>query len=313
MKKIYASLIILLATASFAQSVVITKVVAGTLPSNGCSGTTGTVNPKILELYVSGTVDFTNYRIQTESNGATDSGSIVWSVGLDLTPLKTISNSFVYLVGSGSVTFSEMYPSLTLPPTTPLDPAGLVSTNIPTGNGNDAYRIVTTDGASPTPAVLTVIDQFGNPLDIPGGTSDYSAPWAYQFSFASRKNGIGPNGGIFANDSFTYGGNGAFSAPNNNCAFIKNAIELGGFVLANNKFSIAGLKIYPNPVVNGALTITSNSDETKFVTIYNMLGKQVLETMVSNQPINVSNLSRGVYVLKIIEEEKIATKKLIIN
>ena len=306
MKKLYTLSILLISAITFGQSVVISTVVDGTLPSDGCAGVSGTSNPKIVELYVSGTLNFTNYRIQTESNGAADASAIVWNSGLDLTPLGTITNSFVYLVVTPTTTFNEMYPSIVLP-------TGLTAGNIPNGNGNDAYRIVITDGALPTPAVLSVVDQFGNPLDIPTGSADYSAVWAYQDSYAKRVNGVGPNGGTFVNSSFTYGGNAAFVTPNNNCAFISNAIGLGSFVLANQEFAIAGLKVYPNPVTNGNLFITSDSNTAKQVVVYDILGKQVINATVTNQPLNVSNLNSGVYMVKITESGKTATRKLVIQ
>lgn len=316
MKKLYTLSFILLAAAGFAQSVVITRVVDGTLSAEGCAATTGgTSSPKIVELYVSGTINFTNYRIQTESNGAADASAIAWNSGLDLSPLGSVSDSFVYLVGGGATTFTEMYPSITLPPIASAGPppvVGLVQGNIPNGNGNDAYRIVITDGATPTPAIVSVVDQFGNPLDVPGGSSDISAVWAYQDSYASRKNGVGPNGGTFVNDSFTYGGNDAFDAPNNTCDFIKNAIGIGTF-LSNNQFSIAGLRVYPNPVTNGNLFITSDSNLSKQVSVFDVLGKQVIKTTVTNLPVNVSSLNRGVYIVKITEDGKTATRKLVIK
>jgi hypothetical protein len=306
MKKLYTLSILLISAITFGQSVVITSVIDGTLPSDGCAGASGTSSPKVTELYVSGTINFTNYRLQTESNGAADASLISWSSGLDLTPLGSVTNSFVYLVVTPTTTFNEMYPAIVLP-------TGLTAGNIPNGNGNDAYRIVITDGAVPTPAVLSVVDQFGNPLDIPTGSADYSAAWAYQDSYAKRVNGVGPNGGTFVNSSFTYGGNAAFVAPNNNCAFIAATANLGSFTLANKEFAIAGLKVYPNPVVNGNLYITSDSNEAKQVTVYDVLGKQVVKATVTDQPVNVSALNSGIYMVKITEEGKTATRKLVIQ
>jgi len=306
MKKLYTLSILFISAVTFAQSVVISRVVDGTLPSDGCAGATGTSSPKIVELYVSGTLDFTNYRIQTESNGAADATAISWNSGLDLTPLGTVSNAYVHLVVTPTTTFNEMYPAIVLP-------TGLTTGNIPNGNGNDAYRIVITDGAVPTPVVLSVVDQFGNPLDIPGGSADYTAAWAYQDSYAKRNDGVGANGGTFVNSSFTYGGNAAFVAPNNNCGFISNAISLGTFTLAKQNFDIAGLKVYPNPVTNGNLFITSDSNDVKSVTIFDVLGKQVVKTTVTNQPVNVAALNSGVYMVKITEAGKTATRKLVIK
>lgn len=77
--------------------------------------------------------------------------------------------------------------------------------------------------------------------------------------------------------------------------------------------AIAGLKVFPNPVKNGNLYITSDNNASKSVVVFDVLGKQVINTTVSNQPINVSNLNAGVYIVKITEAGKIATRKLVIE
>jgi hypothetical protein len=77
--------------------------------------------------------------------------------------------------------------------------------------------------------------------------------------------------------------------------------------------SISGLNIYPNPVSNGTLYITSNSSEAKSVAVYDTLGKQVLNAKTSNNAVNVSNLTGGVYFVKVTEDGKSDTKKLIIQ
>jgi len=85
-------------------------------------------------------------------------------------------------------------------------------------------------------------------------------------------------------------------------------------VLSNSRFdAIAGLKIYPNPVVDGKLFISTDLNTAKTVSIYDILGKQVLNTRISNEVINVTSLKTGVYVVKITEEGKTATRKLVIK
>ncbi len=77
---------------------------------------------------------------------------------------------------------------------------------------------------------------------------------------------------------------------------------------------IEGLKVYPNPVSNGALYIDSdNNSSAKNVTIFDMIGKQVLAKEVSNGAVNVSNLAKGNYVVKIAEGEKSSVKKIVIE
>ncbi len=75
---------------------------------------------------------------------------------------------------------------------------------------------------------------------------------------------------------------------------------------------IEGLKIYPNPAKNNLfIETTLNSDI--HVSIVNMLGNEVVNTKVTNNTVNVSNLASGIYIVKITEEGKNSTKKLIIN
>lgn len=44
-----------------------------------------------------------------------------------------------------------------------------------------------------------------------------------------------------------------------------------------------------------------------------MLGKEVVNAKVTNNTVNVSNLTSGIYIVKITEEGKTSTKKLIIE
>ncbi|RZJ36357.1 MAG: T9SS type A sorting domain-containing protein [Flavobacterium sp.] len=74
-----------------------------------------------------------------------------------------------------------------------------------------------------------------------------------------------------------------------------------------------GLSFYPNPVSNGKIFITSKSSLEKEVTIFDVLGKKVLQTVINSRELNVSNLSPGVYIIKIREEDATATRKLIIK
>ena len=83
--------------------------------------------------------------------------------------------------------------------------------------------------------------------------------------------------------------------------------------LAVNQNTIAGLKVYPNPVTNGTLFIDTNADADKSVAIFDVLGKQVINTKTSSNSVNVSNLKGGVYIVKITEEGKTATRKLVIR
>jgi hypothetical protein len=84
-------------------------------------------------------------------------------------------------------------------------------------------------------------------------------------------------------------------------------------VLSVKQNSIAGLNMYPNPVKNGNLYITSDSSNAKSVAVYDILGKQVINTKTSNNAVNVANLKNGAYIVKVTEDGKTDTRKLIIQ
>lgn len=85
------------------------------------------------------------------------------------------------------------------------------------------------------------------------------------------------------------------------------------FTLGSASFSqIDGLKMYPNPAKNNLFIETALNGDIN-VSVVNMLGKEVVNTKVVNNTVNVSNLTSGIYIVKITEEGKTSTKKLIIE
>lgn len=77
--------------------------------------------------------------------------------------------------------------------------------------------------------------------------------------------------------------------------------------------TIEGLSLYPNPVSNGRVYITSKNDLDKEIIIFDVLGKKVLQTMITSKELNISNLISGVYIIKINENDASATRKLIVR
>jgi hypothetical protein len=82
---------------------------------------------------------------------------------------------------------------------------------------------------------------------------------------------------------------------------------------AQETATIEGLSLYPNPVSNGKVYISTKNDFDKEIIIFDVLGKKVLQTVMISKELNVSNLSSGVYIIKINEKEASATRKLIIR
>ncbi len=83
------------------------------------------------------------------------------------------------------------------------------------------------------------------------------------------------------------------------------------FTLNNEEFNKKEIKIYPNPIKSGLLTV--NVDHNTSFEIYDILGKKILKGNItsSNNKVNLSSLSKGVYILRLQTKNGSITKKLI--
>lgn len=77
--------------------------------------------------------------------------------------------------------------------------------------------------------------------------------------------------------------------------------------------AIDGLKMYPNPLTGNILNFSSNANAAMTVQIYDVLGKEVVKGNVVNNTFNTGNLKAGIYIVKITEEGKTATRKLVVK
>lgn len=111
--------------------------------------------------------------------------------------------------------------------------------------------------------------------------------------------------GAFVDHSSIIGNGGALFSPG-----LENddaTLSSGGDLTA------ASFSIYPNPTNGGEITISSSKSEAISVIGYDILGKQVLSTTITNNTLDVSNLNTGIYILKITQNNAFATKKLVIK
>jgi len=81
----------------------------------------------------------------------------------------------------------------------------------------------------------------------------------------------------------------------------------------SSKGDIDGFKLYPNPVTSGKVYISTHQNSAKKILIFDVFGTQVLETTILGKELNLSDLDAGVYVLRVYEKNKLATRKLIIR
>jgi len=297
MKKIYSLLFMSIAGLTFAQTPIITGIMDGDCPGG---------HPKALEIYASGTVNFADYTLQNQTNANT-----TWSTDLNLAALGTRTDTFVYVVFGDPQTVSSVFAAefAAIPSANVLvygtSPATM---NV---NGDDRVRIIHTETS-------TVIDQFG--VESVDGTGE---PWEYTDSWAKRNNGTGPDGSNFTLANWTFGGgdytNSSIGGSLNNLGTCQQAapfstvVPFGQYSLSVAQNDIKGLTLFPNPVADGQLFINTANNGKKDVLVYDVLGKQVVKTSVTEQAVNVSALKNGVYIVKITENGKTATRKLIVK
>lgn len=81
----------------------------------------------------------------------------------------------------------------------------------------------------------------------------------------------------------------------------------------NQDSSLEGLSFYPNPVSNGKIYINSKFIGDREITIFDVLGKKVLQSTQNTKELNISGISSGVYIIKITEGGTTLTRKLVIK
>ena len=83
--------------------------------------------------------------------------------------------------------------------------------------------------------------------------------------------------------------------------------------LSTKENQIDSFELYPNPTFGDFLTVSSDNRAPMKVSVYDILGKQVIQRTITNNRLNVSNLNTGVYILRAEQDNAFTTRKLIIN
>ena len=89
--------------------------------------------------------------------------------------------------------------------------------------------------------------------------------------------------------------------------------SLSDMSLSVNQLDSNSFNVYPNPTNTGFVNITSSSSDVLQASVFDILGKQVIDSKVMNNQLNVSNLNAGVYILKLTQNNASITKKLVIQ
>ena len=220
-----------------AQQVILTGILDGDLlNSNGQGG-----NPKVIELYVNGTLDVSGYQLsRTNSNN-----TFTFPAG------STYTDEFVYVVNpAGEQQYLDAFGSAG-------DFGNYILSNQIVGNGNDPYQLLDPMG--------TVIDQTGGPI----GTGNN-----YQDGHRYRIDNTGPDGGwVEANWS---GGNGTVDGqPVGNYAAITG---FGTYVVtpAGPSVGVSVVNDMNEDGTNGTFSITLSETAGSDVTVtYSLSGTAV--------------------------------------
>lgn len=84
-------------------------------------------------------------------------------------------------------------------------------------------------------------------------------------------------------------------------------------LLSTKDSQIEGFSFYPNPTSLGYVNISSKNGEIVKATVFDILGKQVIDSTVINSKLDVSNLSPGLYIMRLTQDNATVTKKLVIQ
>ncbi len=153
----------------------------------------------------------------------------------------------------------------------------------------------------------TIVDIYGQlGVDGSGMAWDYLTGWAY------RKNGFGPNPTFTLSewdiyvDAFDPCGSTNLSCP--------NPYPYGTYTLSETAFdNFRDLKIVPNPVKSGEIQFLGTPLHSAEVTIYDILGNVYQTLSISDNKLVLHEISKGVYFLRIDQENNFTIKKLIVN
>lgn len=242
--------------------------------------------PKGVELFALANIsDLSLFGISSVTNGGGTNGS-----NIEFTfPAVSVTAGESIFIATEAVEFNNFFGF-----------APDYTTSVVSINGDDAIELYENG---------TIIDTFGDVNTDGTGTA-----WEYLDGWAYRVSNTGPDG-TFVIGNWTFSGiNNLEGGTTNAATTVPYPLNQYTNALSINDFnSIDGLSIYPNPVIGNVLNISSTSNSDMNVAIFDVLGKQVINTKVTNNTVNVSNLNAGIYIVKVTENGKTATRKLVVK
>ena len=306
MKKLYTLLFITLASASFAQG-----PFTGTYTFASVTNSTGLTDPTPVPT-TAGMTFGSFIGVNPAALNSTAGGRF----SLDNQPNGGLSGDNTYAAYTGTLSTSHYF-EVTVSPNvgTTYDLTGITFRQQRSGTGVRTY------------SVRSSVDGFAAnlPASINPANTELSVESGNVF-FRVLDTNTGHNGSTItlSGPSFTglttpvtfrfYGWNAEGTGTGGTFSIDDVAISGNVITLSSSSFNaIDGLTMYPNPLSGNTLFLTSTANADMSVQIFDLLGKEVVKANVVNNTINVSSLQAGVYVVKITEEGKTATRKLVIH
>ena len=253
---------------SFAQDVKITAIIEGDCPTSGDTAV------RAVQLYVNGTVDVSDLKLQFQfpfnanwvTNGNIGTGSY--------------TDTFLYFVNDADA-FDREFPGIRTPNNT--------SVGVFVYAGGGKIRLVDKSNSD------AVIDIYG--ID---GVNGENESWNFENSYVKRKAGFGPNP-TFTESEWDI-------QPKNTIVSIgacwgdpaiNTIVNLQTGTLSNDTFTLGknSLNIAPNPAKE-TINFVGIEQAVKYA-IYDLTGKNVANGTVNNkESINISALNKGIYLIK---------------
>lgn len=272
---------------------VIAKDAAGnsSTQSNSVSGTTTVVTSNATELffseYIEGSSNNKALEIINNTTNPIDmsiyslkrqvNGSGLWSTPLSLT--GTLYESSVYVIVNSSIALT-CYDKTTANISTAADALLF--------NGNDPVGLFKND------VLIDIIGLFN------GGLADF----AKDVTLRRKSTIISPNTTFDKNlewDNFSI----------DTCNGL-GSVSLG--IVSKESTDKLNFKIYPNPSNGNFNVIFDDSNRIHSVEIISLLGQKVFEkNNIQSASISVTNLPKGTYLIKVTQDSKSRTEKIIIN
>ena len=260
---------------------------------------------RFVEIHNVGTtgVDLTGYYLGRWTN---DTATPTASTNVSLTPIGTLGAGQFALIAANQTAFTTAFG------VTPDINAG---SGGPAGsNGDDQIAIFDSSDA--------IVDLFG----VPGEDGNTPTVTCHDFEDgrAERKAGITSAVPTWNEAEWNVWSVGAPASTCTSHTTISTGLDanltnfdpgswIGATTASVDQFDVTRFSLYPNPSKSGFVNITSNKTGAIQSQVFDVLGKLVLNGLVVNDLLNVSTLNKGMYVIKLTQNEASSTKKLIVQ